>query len=410
MALNPTDEKYSQRFNEASGYDIHDQQAAFDSNTNDPIGQLIRAEYERRKGMNGSAREDDEEKKEETSRFIANAIDIAIHKIELSYYNPEFDVYNGFKDSQQWQNYANPIHERAYDLQSNTLLIDKNNDSIFVPIKNESGETAYFKVTDKGLIEDTSVDPIWLQKITKETSPNGDLKLYIRGELADQKQAEEITSVLKNNGIDITSVTQDNSEYKKATADSNIAWDAEDKCLNAEIFLENSEQRLTENYSNENFLAREESVIYLKTAQAELKSMTGTPQEIQEAKLAIQKLQEYQQKMNDLNASLAKASPEEANRIMAATFGDKYNLRLAQEAQESLKNTGLTMPQNTSRDTASYAPSGIKTETNLSAAFGKAAQYAPDLPAPAQQAPGLRDIPRDPAAANTLPAGPSGMS
>ena len=407
-----------EEFSQATGDEVdwHSTDAAFDVIATDQNSQRIQSYYQ--KNSSGNPYYDEEEKKkkeEEYQTTLRAAINTTERIIHFSYNNPELEKFNGYGDSQQWQNFANQIYDKSYELGNSTLLRDAKSGTLYVPVQEADGTTKYYKVTDTGLVEDPAIgilDAGEMEKITQKTGPNGELELYANSRKLDQQDAGQISKSLKNCGLNVTAETRDHDTLTEANNNSNDTIDLEFRRDYAKDFLKEAEKDLAANGTRENFLKREERVIELKMAEAKLTQIAGeTPQERKEAELAVLEMNRDLEKMQDLKSMLAKASPEEAEKIMAANFGDRYNTMMAQQSAEKMQsmasytpatapastNTAPQAPLPAAERTVNIAPSGLKASVDLSSAFQNAGNMP--QPAPATElplSPGVQKIATDP--------------
>ena len=376
-----------------------------------------------------NAEEDEEDLRERLA--LVNLMNSTTQAISFTYNNPEFSAYKDFANSAQWQEHSGAITAKAFDMKYSTALYDDRTGNLYTSAVNDKGQTTFYKVTEKGLVQMEDTDTICapspagtptfssltLKKLTYEQDASGQVTLYSNGKKLDENKSKVLLDQFERSGQKVADVLQKNSDMEVALQASDPVERAQNATDDARMFLENSENTLKNNYTQDNFIDREQRIVQLRLAEANLGTLSAkTDDEKQQAIKTAQAMQDDLKKMDELRTQITGASPGKADQIMAATFGEKYDTQLAQQtaAKQQLNAAAPSTNEiNTSRTTGSLASEydsagDIGTNSKISSlqsAFGPAAAGIPATADPAQKpAPAAPSYTQQ----QTQPTGPAG--
>lgn len=410
MARAPVKDEYIDAFNKA----------ACNPNPTTPAEQLARNIYMANNGMPGSdaaeRKKEEEEEKREEGILIAHEIDHIMDALTFNYDNKQFQDYNDFTNSRQWQDFADKKID-DWSTAAGTTVIVSPDGKVYYGVTGADGNQEYYRVNDNGTstrVFDTNQE---LQDIPdgaetfdalavggagntlyKQVNERGETEYVNRhGEKVDDATVQKAEDALAKAGRTLEGSTISYEDWKNANRDMDAVHVAEAGDGDAQDNLKAAETKLAQNYTPENFINREMKKVAALQAGIDAKRASSTALSMNEDNKLLEdetKLAEDRQKLEKLQSDIAGKSPEEANKIMAAAFGDKYNTLLAQQTVEKQQNAlAASAPENTSRAPSSYASQFDPATDKLSSrsAFAAAADpnAAPIAPAPKPQAPAI---------------------
>ena len=408
-----------EQFSKAAGggVDWYSQKAAFLSNAPDENSKRIQSYYQENSSGNSYYDEEEEKEKEEqyhdALRAVINTTERIIHSV---YDNHEYAGYANFTSDDKWQQYSSKALDEWSDATYSNILV-MNDGTVYFSEKNEAGEPMYHRINEDGsttlaydkdreFTQPAQGDALTISSLGqqnalyKKTNELGQIEYVNRsGEKIDDAIVQKAKEALAKVGRTLEGSTVEYETFIKTTKLTDKNMDVEAASNHIGDAEAAAAKNLATNYTPENFINLEMKKIEKTQIGIEAKRDSGTLSIDEEFKLntAESDLGQRREKLEKLKVELAGKTPEEANKIMAATFGSAYNVTLAQQSAEKMQstasytpatapaptNTAPQAPAQTTERTVSTAPSGLKASVDLSSAFQNAGNVPQPAPAPA---------------------------
>lgn len=332
--------------------------------------------------------EDDAEDFREQLLDILNGIGQAVSFV---YDNPELSEYAGFTNSNQWQEFADKKID-DWSAAAGTTVIVSPEGKVYYGVTNADGNQEYYKINENGSttrvfdtnqdLQDTpegaeTFDALAVgagSTLYKQVNERGETEYVNRqGEKIDDATVQQAKEALAKVGRTLEGSTGSYEEWENAKLAMSSVYEAEMGVSDAQDSLKAADSKLAQNYTPEHFIDREMKKIELLQAGIDAKRSGSTALSQEEDNKILEhetKLAEDRQKLEKIQSGISGKSPEEANKIMTATFGDKYDTKLAQQAI-GLKQQAAEIPA--VFESTISTRSGLQTTVNMRADFGNAA-------------------------------------